>query len=297
MSPAGKLRELLSKRQFQLMPCCFDPMSVRLVEQAGFSLTFMSGFGVSATRLGMPDTGMISYAEMVDQGRNICQVVDIPVIGDGDTGYGNAMNVKRTVDGYAAAGFTAIMIEDQVAPKRCSHTRGKSVVERDEAFTRIQAAVDARDSGPEILILARTDARQVHGLDEALTRARTFTEIGADLLLVEGPRNREEMRRVCRELPGPIVANMIEGGDTPMVPATELGQMGFAVAAYPLTRLSASIRAMQESLREMANGKHPDDRLLEFAALRRVVGFDAYMDEEGKYAKGKPGGPENDGSG
>ena len=286
MTPASKLRELLSKRQALAMPCCFDPISARLIEQAGFSLTFMSGFGVSAARRGLPDTGMISYAEMIDQGRNICQAIGIPVIGDGDTGYGNAMNVKRTVKGYAAAGFAAIMIEDQVAPKRCGHTRGKSVVGRDAAFTRIQAAVDARNAGAEILILARTDARHDHGLDEALTRAQEFSEIGADILLVEAPRNREELRRIGEVLPGPKLVNMLEGGDTPILPIAELENMGFALVAYPLTLLSASMRAMQESLRDMANGEHPDDRLLDFAELRRIVGFDNYFDEEKTYAKG-----------
>lgn len=286
MSPANKLRELLSTRQAFAMPCCFDPISARLIEQAGFPLTFMSGFGVSAARLGLPDTGLISYAEMVDQGRNICQAVGIPVIGDGDTGYGNAMNVKRTVNGYAAAGFAAIMIEDQVAPKRCGHTRGKSVVGRDAAFTRIQAAVDARDAGADILILARTDARHDHGLDEALTRAQGFSEIGADILLVEAPRNCEELRQVGEALPGPKLVNMLEGGDTPILPIGDLEEMGFALVAYPLTLLSASIRAMRQSLRGIAKGEHPNDLLLEFAELRRILGFDDYFDDEKTYAKG-----------
>ncbi|MBI1882251.1 MAG: isocitrate lyase/PEP mutase family protein, partial [Chloroflexi bacterium] len=143
-SPADKLRVLLAQPGLITMPCCFDAFSARLIERAGFSLTFMSGFAVSATRLGLPDTGLISYGEMVEQGHNICRAVSIPVIGDGDTGYGNTLNVKRTVSGYAQAGFAGVMIEDQVAPKRCGHTRGKQVVSRGEALTRIQAAVDAR---------------------------------------------------------------------------------------------------------------------------------------------------------
>src|SRR4051812_43579746 len=169
--PARRLAELLARPGLRPMPCCFDPHSAKLIERAGFALTFMSGFAVSAARIGAPDTGLISYAEMVDQGRNICGAVTIPVIGDADTGYGNAINVKRTVHGYANAGFAAAMIEDQVAPKRCGHTRGKDVVDRAEALARIRAAVDARDEGAGILILARTDARATHGLDEALWRA------------------------------------------------------------------------------------------------------------------------------
>ncbi len=178
-TPAGRLRALLDQGRLLVMPCCFDALSAKLIERAGFPLTFMSGFAVSATRLGLPDTGLISYGEMVDQGRGICAAVSIPVIGDGDTGYGNALNVKRTVEGYARAGFAAVMIEDQVAPKRCGHTRGKAVTGRTEALDRIRAAVDARDERGDILILARTDARATHGLDEALIRARAFAEAGA----------------------------------------------------------------------------------------------------------------------
>lgn len=282
-SPAERLRTLLAQGRILPAPGCFDAMSARLVEQCGFSLAFMSGFGVSAARLGLPDTGMTSYAEMADQGRNICQAVRIPVIGDGDTGYGNAINVKRTVKGYAAAGLAAIMIEDQVNPKRCGHTQGKSVVGREEAFTRIQAAVDARNEGADILILARTDARYNHGLDEALARARHFHEIGADLLLVEAPRDREELRLVGA-LPGHKVVNMIKGGNTPFLPVDELGHLGFSLIIYSVTLLSVAIRAMQDSLCEMANGQHPIHRLLDFADLRHVVGFDGYSDEEKRYA-------------
>ena len=157
---ARGLEELLRSGSLVVMPCCFDALSAKLIEQAGFPLTFMSGFAVSATRLGVPDTGLISYGEMLDQGRNICSAVSIPVIGDADTGYGNAMNVKRTVRGYAAAGFACAMIEDQLAPKRCGHTRGKQVLGRDEAASRVRAAVDARDEqGCGSLSMARMDAR------------------------------------------------------------------------------------------------------------------------------------------
>src|SRR6185369_4043630 len=160
MSSASRLRALLDRPGLLTMPGCHDATSARLIEEAGFELGFMSGFAVSAARLGMPDTGLISYAELADQGQNICRAVSIPMIGDGDTGFGSAQNIKRTVQGYANAGFACIMVEDQVAPKRCGHTEGKAVVGRDEALTRIRAAVDARDeTGGDILIMARTDAR------------------------------------------------------------------------------------------------------------------------------------------
>jgi 2-methylisocitrate lyase-like PEP mutase family enzyme len=287
-NPADRLRTLIAEDRLHVMPCCFDALSARMIERAGFPVTFMSGFAVSAARLGLPDTGLISYGEILDQGRNICQATTIPVIGDGDTGYGNALNVKRTVSGYAAAGFAAVMIEDQLAPKRCGHTRGKEVVGRDEAFDRIKAAVDAREEGADILIMARTDARHGHGLDEALERARRFSEIGADLLFVEAPKTVEEMETVCRDVPGVHMANLVEGGETPMLAPAELHRIGYKLAAYPLTLLSAAMTAMQGALEAMAAGQHPD-ALMPFAQLREIVGFDDYYAQESRYAFSKRG--------
>lgn len=284
--PADALRDLLRQDEILVTPCCFDALSAKLVEAAGFPLTFMSGFAAAAARLGLPDTGLISYGEMLDQARNIAAAVRIPVLGDGDTGYGNAVNVKRTVAGYAGAGLAAVMIEDQVWPKRCGHTRGKQVVERDEAVARIRAAVDARDEGRDILILARTDARAIHGLDEALWRAAAFAAAGADLLFVEAPTSKDEMRRICRDVPGHHLANMLEEGDTPLLPPAQLQDIGYAVAAYPLTLLSASMRAMQDALAAMKDGRHPDDRLLAFDELRRLVGFEDYDAEAARYGGG-----------
>ncbi len=291
-SPADRLRELLAKPELHVMPCCFDALSARLIEEAGFPLSFMSGFAVSAAKIGAPDTGLISYGEMADQGRDICSAVSIPVIGDGDTGYGNALNVKRTVQGYARAGFAAVMIEDQLAPKRCGHTKGKLVVDRETAFSRIEAAVDARNEGADILILARTDARHTEGLDEALQRARQFGQIGADILFVEAPRNEEEMRRVCGEVPGIHMANLVEGGTTPLLPPAVLADIGYRIAAYPLTLLSAAMKAMTAALAEMKEGRHPDSQLLDFADLRRLVGFDAYYEAESRYAGARSDNPQ-----
>ena len=275
MSPAAVLRSLLEEPGIRAMPCCFDAHSARLIERAGFPLTFMSGFAVSATRLGMPDTGLISYGEMLDQGRGICSAVAIPVIGDADTGYGNALNVRRTVEGYAGAGFACAMIEDQLAPKRCGHTRGKEVVPRAEALTRIRAAVDAREAGADILVMARTDARFPEGLDEAIDRAKAFADLGADIIFIEAPRSEAEMVRVCDEIQTPQLANVVEGGDTPLLPLERLEGIGYKIAAYPLTLLNAATRAMNEALGALARGATPDG-LLSFAALRELVGFDAY---------------------
>ena len=275
-----RLRDLVSGPDCVIMPCCGDALGAKLIEQAGFPLTFMSGFAVSAQRLGAPDLGLISFGEMLDQGRYICNATNIPVIGDGDTGYGNAMNVMRTVREYAQAGFAAIMIEDQVSPKRCGHTKGKQVVSRAEAIERIVAAGAARDelrkSGGDILIMARTDARATHDLDEAIWRANAFRETGADLLFVEAPQDENELARIPAEAPGIHMANMLEGGLTPLLPADQLADLGYRLAAYPLTLLSASMQAMLDVLAQMAQGRQPDTAMTGFDDLRQKIGFDDY---------------------
>jgi 2-methylisocitrate lyase-like PEP mutase family enzyme len=285
-NPAVRLRALLNGPGWPgcvAMPCCFDALSARLIEQGGFPLTFMSGFAVSAARAALPDTGLLSVTEMLDQGRAICDAVSIPVIGDGDTGHGNAANVRRTVAQFAAAGFAGIMIEDQVAPKRCGHTGVKEVVDRAEAERRIRAAVAARDGGEDLVIVARTDARSAleatlgpqGALDEAIRRLRAFAEIGADILFLEAPRDESEMERFCREVPGVRMANMLEDGISPILPRQRLAEMGYRIAAYPLTLLSCAVHAMQVALAEIAVGRTPDQRV-DFATLREIVGFDAY---------------------
>jgi 2-methylisocitrate lyase-like PEP mutase family enzyme len=269
------------------MPCCFDALSARLVELAGFELGFMSGFGVSAARIGAPDTGLISYAEMVDQGRSICAAVRLPMIGDADTGYGNPLNVKRTLRGYLQAGFAGVMFEDQLAPKRCGHTEGKQVVARDEAVARLRAAVDARDearsSGDDIVIVARTDARHTDGLAEAIARARAFAELGADVIFVEALESRDEMRQVCAAIDRPLLVNCLEGGKTPILPPAELEALGFKIAAYPLTLLNTAIVAMRDALGALRRGESPG-ALMPFAELRQLVGFDDYDREATRYA-------------
>jgi len=284
-SKADNLRALLAGPDILIAPACYDALSARLIERAGFDLSFMSGFAVSAARLGLPDTGLISYGEMLEQGRNICNAVSFPVIGDGDTGYGNALNVKRTVSGYAQAGFGCIMIEDQVAPKRCGHTRGKQVVDREEAVGRIRAAVDAREEGADILIMARTDARATNGFDEAMWRIKAFAELGADILFLEAPESEDEMREFCEGSPGHKMANLVEQGDTPLLPPEVLQQMGFKIVLYPLTMIKAAIAAMETALQTLKKGQTPE-QLAEFAHLREVVGFEDYYEAEKKYAAG-----------
>ena len=228
MTAAQRLRKVLAEPGIEIMPGRFDAISAKLVADAGFRVMFMSGFAVSA-RLGLPDTGLISFAEMLDTLRNCCSAArDVPVIGDGDTGYGNAVNVQRTVIEYARAGAAAVMIEDQVSPKKCGHTRGKQVITRDEARMKICAAVDAK-RGVDILILARTDARAVHGFDEALARCRDFEAEGADIIFLEVPENEAEMTRFCEAMQKPCMANMVPGGKTPVLPPNELQQIGYSL--------------------------------------------------------------------
>jgi len=280
---SADLRALLSQEACHVMPCCFDALSARIVEQAGCPLTFMSGFSVAAARAGLPDTGLLTVTEMLDQGRYLCDAVSIPVIGDGDTGHGNAANVQRTMHQFKQAGFAGIMLEDQISPKRCGHTGVKEVVPRDVAIERITAAVEARRQGADLVIVARTDARsafaerygQQRALDEALWRLKAFADLGADVLFFEAPRSEEEMLRFCSEVPGKRMANMLEGGVTPLLLPEQLGAMGFHLVAYPLTLLASAAYAMRQAVTDLQNGKTPDN-MLSFSELKGLVRFDAY---------------------
>ncbi|WP_299819254.1 isocitrate lyase/PEP mutase family protein [uncultured Roseibium sp.] len=282
-SPAETLRALLAQDTLHVMPCCYDALSAKLIEQAGFDLTFMSGFAASASRIGEPDLGLMSYGEVLDQARNITDAVRIPLLADGDTGYGNAMNVRRTVAGMAKAGAAAVMIEDQVAPKRCGHTPGKAVVTREEAFDRIRAAQDAKEAGADILILARTDARHDHGLGEAIARAAKFKELGADILFVEAPKTVAEMAEICRELPGPKMANIVEGGETPDLSHRELQELGYAIAAYPLTLMASAMKAMVTTLEKLKTDEDRTPDLMDFKELRQRIGFNDYYEASAHY--------------
>ena len=287
MTTTDDLRALLAQDRILTMPCCYDALSAKLIQQAGFPLTFMSGFAASASRIGQPDLGLMSYAEVRDHAQAICDAISIPLIGDGDTGYGNAMNVRRTVAGMAKAGCAAVMIEDQVAPKRCGHTPGKEVVAREEAFDRVRAAVDAREAGADILILARTDARHSHGLAEAVDRAARFAELGADILFVEAPKDEAEMRTICSELPLPNMANIVEGGETPDLPPDVLEEIGYKIVAYPLSLMAASMKAMMQVLGALDRGEPRGDMIMEFGELRDRIGFGAYYETSEQYASSR----------
>ncbi|KAK8577799.1 hypothetical protein V6N13_028064 [Hibiscus sabdariffa] len=287
-SPAKTLRQILESPGVHQGPACFDGLSAKLVERAGFQYCFTSGFSISAARLGLPDTGFISYGEMVDQGQQITQAVSIPVIGDGDNGYGNAMNVKRTVKGFIRAGFAGILLEDQVSPKACGHTQGRKVVSREEAIMRIKAAVDARkESGSDIVIVARTDSRQALSLEESLWRSRAFADAGADVLFIDALASKDEMKAFCEVSPlVPKMANMLEGGGkTPILTPLELEEIGYKLVAYPLSLMGVSIQAMQDSLTALKGGRiPPPGSMPSFEEIKEILGFNKYYEEEKRYA-------------
>jgi 2-methylisocitrate lyase-like PEP mutase family enzyme len=284
VTPAQTLRDLLAQPTVEIMPGCHDALSAKLVADAGFKVTFMSGFAVAAARLGLPDTGLISFAEMLDSLRNCCAAAGkVPVIGDGDTGYGNALNVQRTVIEYARTGAAAVMIEDQVSPKKCGHTRGKQVISRAEARMKIRAAVDAK-ADADILIMARTDARAVHGFDEALARCQDFEAEGADIIFLEAPESEDEMRRFCATMKKPCMANMVPGGKTPIMAPDQLHKLGYKLVLYPVMLLSSSIAAMQATLAGLRPGsKTPPPPTISFTDLQGVVGFPDYWSRERRY--------------
>ncbi|PKA59304.1 Carboxyvinyl-carboxyphosphonate phosphorylmutase, chloroplastic [Apostasia shenzhenica] len=285
--PAQALRRILESPGIHQGPTVFDAISAKLVERAGFQFCFMGGFAVSAARLGLPDVGLISYGEMIDQGYQITQAVSIPVIGDGDNGYGNHMNVRRTVKGFIKAGFGGILLEDQVSPKACGHTRGRKVASREEAVMRIKAAIDARkESGSDIVIIARTDSRQAVSFEESLWRSRAFADAGADVLFIDALASREEMKAFCQISPLlPKLANMLEGGGrTPILNPIELEEIGFKIISYPLSLIGVSIRAMEDALRAIKGGRvPPPGSLPSFEEIKEIVGFNEYYDEEERY--------------
>jgi 2-methylisocitrate lyase-like PEP mutase family enzyme len=280
---ADQLQKLLNQKGIIVMPGCYDALSAKLIEREGLDVGFMSGFCVSSTKLGMPDTGLISFSEMAEAVRNICNVTTIPIIFDGDTGYGNAVNVYRTVRGFADAGAAAVMIEDQKWPKKCGHTKGKDVVDVEEANSRIKAAVDAsKMNNKDILIMARTDAIATRGLSDAIKRMQTFSELGADILFVEAIKSKEDMKTVIKEIPGHHMINLIEDGETPLLEMNELEDIGFKIAVFPLTLMSSSVKIMQQSLKNMKHKIYNKD-VSKFSDLRDIVGFNEYYDIEDKY--------------
>jgi 2,3-dimethylmalate lyase len=255
-----------------LAPGCYDPLGGLLIEEAGFPAAYMTGFGTAAGRLGRPDVGLLTLSEMVDNAQRIAQAVDVPVIADADTGYGNPLNVIRTVREYEAAGVAAIHLEDQVMPKRCGHMEGKALIGAGEMVAKVAAAVAARRSA-DFLIIARTDARAVEGLEGALERARRYREAGADALFVEAPQSTDEIERIAERFADvPLVFNYAEGGRTPAVTHEYLRDLGFRLVLFPLSILLSATAAMRSALAAIRVSGTPIE------LLPSMLGFDAFLE-------------------
>jgi 2,3-dimethylmalate lyase len=284
--PRARLRELLAAPGPVVAPGAYDALSARLVEQAGFDVVYMTGFGTTASLLGRPDVGLLGGAEMVDNATRIAAAVDVPVLADADTGYGNAINVLRTVRAYEQAGVAGIHLEDQVMPKKCGHMSGKAVIGAEEMAGKIRAAVEARRD-PDFLVIARTDAAAVHGLEEAIRRGRLFAEAGADALFVEAPTSEDDIARVAGELAGvaPLVFNWAEGGRTPPIPLQRIGELGFSLVIFPIGTLlaaTAGIRSLLAALR--AGGTPPLDGLPGFGEFTDLIGLPEVQRLEQRFA-------------
>jgi 2-methylisocitrate lyase-like PEP mutase family enzyme len=274
MNRRQRLRQLINRKQGLIVPGAYDGVSAKLVERAGFPVAYMTGYGVSASRLGLPDMGFAGLGDMADQARNMAGAVSIPLIADADTGYGNALNVRRTVALYESAGVAGLHLEDQQMPKRCGHLAGKIVVSAEEFAAKIRAAVEAR-TDPDFVIIARTDAIAVNGLDDALHRAEAAVKAGADMLFVEAPTTEEQIERVARAFDTPLLFNYAPGGRSPLPPFARLRELGYAVILLPVDTLFVAARAIQSFLRELKEGDAAlplADRYIPFQEFNELIG-------------------------
>jgi methylisocitrate lyase len=286
MEPGTELRENVESDEITVLPGAFDALSARLASER-FDAVFTSGFGLSASTLGLPDLGFLDRTANVDRVEDITKACDAPVVADADTGYGSALNVRRTVDDMIDAGAGGVIIEDQEWPKRCGHMDEKRVVGEEEARTRVRAAADARDESPEdLIIVGRTDAREPRGMDAAVERGRALEEAGADVIFVEAPESREELERAATAFDAPTFANMIEGGKTPYLPYDEVEALGFDVVVYPLSSLLAYTRAVRDTYDALADrGETSSVEKLSFEEYDELIGADEYREMEKRYAE------------
>lgn len=285
MSAARQLRELLARPGIIRSLAPHDVFSARIMEQAGIELLFLGGFGASASLLGLPDVGLMTQTEIVDAARRMTAAVKVPVIVDADTGHGDVQNVVRTVRELERAGAAGLLLEDQVFPKRCGHFAGKQVTTVEEMLVKLRAALASRVD-PDFVIVARTDALAVHGIDDAIDRARRYAEAGADVCFVEAPRSVDELARIAREIPRPQLANMLVGGATPILPASELERLGFKICVSPVESLALAGFAIRELSRAMLDEGRVDglaDRMLSFAELKQALGVDEFLGLRERY--------------
>ena len=276
MEKAKLVRRHLSEKGQLIMPGVFDALSAKIASRAGFEVIFITGYSLSATLLGEPDFGLLTQTEVVSAAERICAVTDTPVIVDADTGYGNAINVIRTVQDLSRAGAAGMFLEDQVWPKRCGHMKGKQVIPLDEQLKKLRAALEARNDH-DFYIVARTDSRQALGLSEAIARGIAFKEAGADAVFVEAPESKEEMKEIARHVPGPLVANMLERGVTPLMSPQELKELGFDLIVWPLAPVYSVAKSLAEvysTLRRDGSTARILDRLMPFDDFNEIVGLE-----------------------
>lgn len=280
------LRELLAKPEILMLPGVYDALSAKIAVQVGFKGVVMGGYAVAASRLGEPDVGYMSMTEMTSALSSITKAVDVPVIADGDTGYGNALSARRTIQEYELAGAAAILLEDQLWPKRCGHMAGKQVVEASEHAKKLRAAADAK-LNPDTILIARTDARAVLGLDAAIERGKLYLDSGADALFIEAPQSVQELEIIAKTFPDTILlANMIEGGRTPYLHKDELQQMGYKIVCYPCFLTYTVTKALRDVMSSLiANGTTHEvkDKMLHFSEFNQYIGLDKYNELDKKY--------------
>jgi 2-methylisocitrate lyase-like PEP mutase family enzyme len=285
MNERQTLKQLLKRNKLLVAPGCFDGLSARLVQEAGFEAAYLSG-GAVARSMGIPDIGLVTMSESIERAAQVVSVIKIPIIADADTGYGNATNLVRTVREFERAGVAAIHIEDQITPKRCGHLDGKEVIPLGEMTQKLQAALAAR-SDPDFCIIARTDARGVNGFDDAIRRGEAFAKLGVDAIFVEAPQSEEELAEIPRRLPSvPLLVNVFKGGKTPMLPTERLQAMGYRIAIYPSETQRAAIHAMRAALTTLkreGTTESIDESLTTFKERDRVVGLDDWQKIERDY--------------
>ena len=285
MNPRQTLKQFLKREQLLVAPGCFDGLSARLVEEAGFEAVYLSG-GAVARSMGLPDIGLVTMSEVIERAAQVVSAVKIPVIADADTGYGNAINLVRTVREYERAGVAAIHIEDQITPKRCGHLDGKEVISVPEMEKKLEAALASRTE-PDFCIIARTDARGVNGFDDAIRRGRAFAKLGVDAIFVEAPQSEAELEEIPRALPGvPLLVNVFKGGKTPMLSVERLERIGYRIAIYPSETQRAAIHAMRQALnllKREGTTEAMDDTLTSFNERDKIVGLDDWQRLERQY--------------
>lgn len=285
MEKAQLIHRFLKEKGQLIMPGVYDALSAKIAARTGFEVIFITGYSLSATLLGEPDFGLLTQSEVVAASQRICSVVDTPVIVDADTGYGNAINVMRTVHDLIHVGAAGMFLEDQVWPKRCGHMKGKQVIPLDEQLKKLKAAIEARDGTP-FFIVARTDSRQALGLDEAITRGLAFKEAGADAVFIEAPESKDEMKQIAARVPGPLVANMLERGVTPLMGPEELKALGFELIVWPLAPLYAAAQSLADvytTLRREGSTQSILNRLMPFNQFNDLVGLEEKYALDAKY--------------